>query len=92
MKVSASLFSDKQFLGLAVVGLVVFVGGGMYLRKKAADALETLNPTNPENPAAKAADKLTEKLTGGKSKTVGGYWATKCKEKDYKPWYCPNPF
>lgn len=83
-------------IGYKSTGLLIVAGFVLlYLVKKnvtdtAKSVGKALDVTSKDNIAAQLSDKTTAALTGGKDKSLGGFWYRNCKEKDFEPWYCPN--
>ena len=74
---------------MVVAGLAVVAGVAIYLQRR--KLLNKVNPVSDENLAYQGANAVTEKLTGGRDKTLGDFWYRKCAEQNFEPWYCPEP-
>ncbi|MDH5354848.1 MAG: hypothetical protein OEY09_10435 [Gammaproteobacteria bacterium] len=83
-------FTNKQMMMLIAAAFIL-----LFMAKQAAakgiDSLKkSVDITSSDNVASQLADKTTTALTGGKDKSLGGFWQRKCHEKNYEPWYCPS--
>ena len=62
-------FTNEQLIGIGVVGLLAL----WYLKNRAGDVAQAVNPTNPENVFYEGTNAVGEALTGDEHFTLGGW-------------------
>lgn len=67
---------------LAVAGVAAVLVGGVYLYRKRADIVATVDPTSDKNAAYQAANKVVEAITGAPAGTTSvGSWLYDVKSR-----------
>jgi D-aminopeptidase len=88
MKKNVSVKIDGLFViasMVAVVGVVTW-----YNWNEVKKTAQKVNPASKENFIYEGISEVVKNSTHGKSKGLGQYWSHKCKESNYKAWYCPG--